>query len=255
MQIHTLNKSKNIPVIKSKEQQVLLFSTEVQSLRKYLFQYYHSVAHTFKGETKEHLNSYFYKINAISQTDMTKLTTQEVNEFLHESHLSGVTRHRHPIEEHKGQENLSIREFNEESYHRNPNPDIEGEHEPQSEVDLFWSTPIDWEHECIEVDRAPFTMMTETPLAKIHFLFTMLNVSQIYVINEGFLVGIITKNEFLKRRLNEDHREVRGFISSNIEHKPEGAKTERKESEDPHELHFEGRELRGLGGRPRKASL
>ena len=37
-------------------------------------------------------------------------------------------------------------------------------------------------------------------MSKIHFLFTMLNISQLIVLSEGAMVGIITKNEFLKKR-------------------------------------------------------
>lgn len=38
-------------------------------------------------------------------------------------------------------------------------------------------------------------------MSKIHFLFTMLNISQLVVIKQGTMVGIITKNEFLKSRV------------------------------------------------------
>jgi len=40
----------------------------------------------------------------------------------------------------------------------------------------------------------------DTPMAKIHFLFTMLNISLLTVIKKGNIVGLITRHEFLKKR-------------------------------------------------------
>ncbi len=37
-------------------------------------------------------------------------------------------------------------------------------------------------------------------MSKIHFLFTMLNITQLTVINKGFMEGIITRKEFLQKR-------------------------------------------------------
>ena len=39
-------------------------------------------------------------------------------------------------------------------------------------------------------------------MSKIHFMFSMLNISSVYIIWDGRLVGIITKNEFLKKQTN-----------------------------------------------------
>ncbi len=67
-------------------------------------------------------------------------------------------------------------------------------------VEEFWSNEINFGNYVIEIDRAPFSVFEQTPLAKIHFLFTMLNLSQLIVLNKGFAVGIITKSEFLKNK-------------------------------------------------------
>ena len=67
-------------------------------------------------------------------------------------------------------------------------------------VNSFWNNTIDFMDPVIEREMAPFTIMEETQMSKIHFLFTMLNISQLIVINKGSMVGIITKNEFLKKR-------------------------------------------------------
>ena len=66
--------------------------------------------------------------------------------------------------------------------------------------DDFWLIQINYDHEFLEIDKAPFMVMEETPMSKIHFLFTMLNLDQLFVIKMGVLVGIITKNDFLKKK-------------------------------------------------------
>lgn len=75
--------------------------------------------------------------------------------------------------------------------------------------------------------------MEDTPLAKIHFLFTMLNISQLFVISEGILFGIITKNEFLRTRNIKNHGQIEEDIQRQEE--PENRFDE---------FHFEGRELK-----------
>ena len=193
-----LTKLMSIPVVKSKQNQILLFSVELQSLRKYLIQYYNSISHTFNGFAKEKLDSYFDNLNSISQI---KIKDRDLN-------ITGITRdsqkfeasYKHSEEEkaHKYQEGQSIKEF----YRGNLELKSDEATDTSSEAQLnqFWNTFIDWEHECVDLNKAPFTLMEETPIAKIHFLFTMLGISQLLVINEGFLVGIITKKEFLKRQ-------------------------------------------------------
>jgi len=50
--------------------------------------------------------------------------------------------------------------------------------------------------------------MSETPLAKVHFLFTMLNISQLFVTQRGCIIGVIAKREFLKtnRQLMDENQ-------------------------------------------------
>lgn len=91
---------------------------------------------------------------------------------------------------------LKIREFNQRSNRK-------GSYESNSEESIdddFLLLNINYDHSFLEIDRAPFTVMEETSLSKIHFLFTMLNLSQLFVIKKGVLVGIITKSEFLKKK-------------------------------------------------------
>ncbi len=41
-------------------------------------------------------------------------------------------------------------------------------------------------------------------MSKLHFLFLMLNISQVNIVDQGQITGIITKLEFLKKRKEED---------------------------------------------------
>jgi hypothetical protein len=63
----------------------------------------------------------------------------------------------------------------------------------------FWNTVINYETESLRLDNAPFTVFSLTPLSKIHFLFTMLSLQQMFIVNKGYLVGVITRSEFLRK--------------------------------------------------------
>lgn len=67
-------------------------------------------------------------------------------------------------------------------------------------IEGFWSTPIDYEDPIVIVDSAPFIVTEETPLSKIHFLFMMLGITSLTVIDKGDIKGLITKSEFIKKR-------------------------------------------------------
>lgn len=56
----------------------------------------------------------------------------------------------------------------------------------------------------INKDIAPFIVLEDTAMGKLHFLFLMLNISQVNIINQGHITGIITKLEFLKKRKQEE---------------------------------------------------
>ena len=55
----------------------------------------------------------------------------------------------------------------------------------------------------IDKDIAPFIVLEDTPISKLHFLFIMLNIAQVNIVNMGSITGIITKLEFLKKRKEE----------------------------------------------------
>lgn len=48
-------------------------------------------------------------------------------------------------------------------------------------------------------DLSPLIVSDNTPVAKIHFLFTMLSPYQIFVVEHGYIAGVITINDFLRK--------------------------------------------------------
>ncbi len=67
-------------------------------------------------------------------------------------------------------------------------------------MENFWNAPIDFDDPRIVKNNSPFLVMLETPMSKIHFLFTMLNISMLLVVKEGVIKGMITKLEFIQKR-------------------------------------------------------
>ena len=61
--------------------------------------------------------------------------------------------------------------------------------------------------------------MLETPMSKIHFLFTMLNISMLLVVKKGVIKGMITKLEFInKRKSNNIISAIEAKEKRKIEH-------------------------------------
>jgi hypothetical protein len=67
-------------------------------------------------------------------------------------------------------------------------------------VNSFWNAPINFDDPRIVKNTSPFLVMLETPMSKIHFLFTMLNISMLLVVKKGVIKGMITKLEFINKR-------------------------------------------------------
>lgn len=65
-------------------------------------------------------------------------------------------------------------------------------------ITSFWNQEIDWEDLDLETDQAPFCMMENTQMAKIHYIFTMLNINSVHVISRGKMTGLLTKQEFIE---------------------------------------------------------
>jgi len=50
----------------------------------------------------------------------------------------------------------------------------------------------------LKFNKCPLTVSSCTPIAKVHFLFMMLGVHTIFIIDDGRLQGFITKECLLK---------------------------------------------------------
>jgi hypothetical protein len=67
--------------------------------------------------------------------------------------------------------------------------------------DLLLNSKIDEEDKILKSEKSALTINHEFCCLKIHFMFTFLNVSNIYVFNENNLVGVITKEGFVKKSM------------------------------------------------------
>lgn len=55
--------------------------------------------------------------------------------------------------------------------------------------------PIEFDVEDIQIDLAPFQLVEQTPIAKVHRLFTVMTLRRAYVTQLGSLVGVIGLKE------------------------------------------------------------
>eukprot|EP00742_Colponemidia_sp_Colp-10_P002989 GILJ01003190.1.p1 GENE.GILJ01003190.1~~GILJ01003190.1.p1 ORF type:complete len:777 (+),score=93.96 GILJ01003190.1:39-2369(+) len=68
----------------------------------------------------------------------------------------------------------------------------EGVRDPLDEVlDLSPNSPL-------RIDWAPFQVVERTPVARVHYLFTMLGLAQVHITRHGQLVGILSKKDLLQ---------------------------------------------------------
>ena len=204
------NQPKSVPVVESSEQKLLCFAVQAQSLRKYLFAEYNKIQARLDPSTRAALSSYFKTLTAISQRDNWMMTQS----FALKSAMlksPGGHRGRFFSQESMGDSLQMMSELASSS-----SPRARGGGAPPSPrqtevVDDFWNGEIDYASAVIEMDRAPFTVFEQTPMAKIHFLFTMLNLVQLIVVSKGLAVGIISKGEFLRnKQLQQQDRQGEG---------------------------------------------
>jgi chloride channel 2 len=64
----------------------------------------------------------------------------------------------------------------------------------------LWKKEVQIDKEHISIDTAPLSIPDDTPLAKVHFLFIMLGLMQVYVTNKGELMGVITRDSFIEHK-------------------------------------------------------
>ena len=64
------------------------------------------------------------------------------------------------------------------------------------EINRFWNAKVDFKSPVLHVSKSPTFVPMNTSLAKIHFLFLLLGLSQIYITDQGKLEGIINRETF-----------------------------------------------------------
>ena len=64
---------------------------------------------------------------------------------------------------------------------------------------IFLKKKIDLKNKTLSADKSALTVDKSYPLVKIQFLFAFLNTSHIFVTDKGKLIGLITKDDFLKK--------------------------------------------------------
>jgi CBS domain-containing protein len=178
--------SRSIPVVESEEDRVLLYAVQAQSLRKYLFSNYTENRNKFDDETRAKMNKYFSSLYAISKVNLRKINAKvkpnseeefvlrfkDLNEMEEDSEVY--------IGDKKKNASL-INEFNKRELYDKENEDTTS-YNAKSE---FWNTKIDYDHDYLDIDKSPFAIMSDTELTKVHFLFLMLSISQLFVTRRG----------------------------------------------------------------------
>lgn len=48
-----------------------------------------------------------------------------------------------------------------------------------------------------DIDHSPLQMVSKTPLSKAHFIFSMLSPSNVYVTENGVLIGVLSKEHMI----------------------------------------------------------
>jgi signal-transduction protein with cAMP-binding, CBS, and nucleotidyltransferase domain len=67
---------------------------------------------------------------------------------------------------------------------------------------IFLNNTINLEDKILSADKSALTVDKNFPVLKVQFLFTFLNISHIFVTDNGQLTGIITKEGFIKKSMS-----------------------------------------------------
>ncbi len=65
--------------------------------------------------------------------------------------------------------------------------------------DPFWQTQINIRDKVLAVDKSPFTVLNSARVLRLHYLFSMLGLHQVFVLEKGRLAGVIMKESFQPR--------------------------------------------------------
>ncbi|CAG9318140.1 unnamed protein product [Blepharisma stoltei] len=81
-------------------------------------------------------------------------------------------------------------------------PDNEISPDMIEEVEEFWQSPVNLWSEKLKFNTSPLFIAEQTPLYKVHYIFMMLGLMHIYVVNQGKLTGIIAHSCFSQKSGN-----------------------------------------------------
>lgn len=70
----------------------------------------------------------------------------------------------------------------------------------------FFSKIIDYANKLLHFDRSPVSVNLSAHLSKVHYLFIMLGISTVFVIDKGVLKGVIKRNYFLGLNNKKEYR-------------------------------------------------
>lgn len=70
--------------------------------------------------------------------------------------------------------------------------DLSGEIKFEHDLETFMDVPLDWTSFDTVKDVAPYQVTSKTPLPKVHYLFTMLELGQVFVVDKGEILGSIS---------------------------------------------------------------
>jgi len=144
---------------------ILHYTVTSGSLKKYLYDHYKNVLNLLDHEVKSDVGQYLHSLNAVCVSKNPPVPKKDisVDPLIHQ-----IYEDMHQLGEHN-----------------------------REVVENFWNAPIDFDDPRIIKNSSPFIVMLDTPMSKIHFLFTMLNINMLLVIKKGVIKGMITKLEFI----------------------------------------------------------
>jgi signal-transduction protein with cAMP-binding, CBS, and nucleotidyltransferase domain len=67
---------------------------------------------------------------------------------------------------------------------------------------VYLNKIFDLEDRILSADKSALTVDKNFPVLKVQFLFTFLNISHLFVTDNGKLAGIITKEDFIKKSMS-----------------------------------------------------
>lgn len=157
--------SVTIPVVESQQNKILYYTVSSASLKKYLYDHYRRIMNLMDTKVQADMGQYLYSLDAVCHSKNPPIPKKDINvdPLIHQIY----------------QDLYELGEVHKEI------------------VENFWNAPIDFEDPRIIKNQSPFLVMLDTPMSKIHFLFTMLNINMLLVIKKGAIKGMITKLEFI----------------------------------------------------------